>query len=147
MPQTSFENECDRLSSVVDGVLFERLQWERTVGPLLGRLVALAQGAIEKRGEFELTEEGATRDIKRFVLKVHANRVMAITMRVEGGRAVVEGQAIDRGRYALASGPPLSIASEELDEQWMAQTLQELFSRVQSGTSAPAKALEPAGDR
>jgi hypothetical protein len=140
VPQTSFEIECDRLSGVVDGVLFERLQWERHVGPVLARLVALAQAVLEKRGEFELSEEGATRDIKRFVLKVHANRVMAIAMRVDGGRAVVEGQAIDRGRYALASGPPLSVASEELDEQWMAQALQQLFSRVQGGTPAPPKA-------
>jgi hypothetical protein len=146
VPQTSFEIECDRLSGVVDGVLFERLQWERNVGPVLARLVALAQATLEKRGEFELAEEGATRDIKRFVLKVHANRVMAIAMRVEAGRAVVEGQAIDRGRYSLASGPPLSVASEELDEQWMAQALQQLFSRVQSGSPAPPKALQAAED-
>ena len=136
MPQTSLDLECDRLSSVVDGVLFERLQWERNVGPVLARLVALAHAALETRGEFEFAEEGATRDIKRFVLKVHANRVMAIAMRVEDGRAVVEGQAIERGRYALADGPPLSVASEELDEPWMAQALQQLFARVQPG---PAK--------
>lgn len=147
MAQTSFEIECDRLSSVVDGVLFERLQWERNVGPVLARLVALAQAALEKRGEFELTEEGATRDVKRFVLKVHANRVMAIAMRVEGGRAVVEAQAIDRGRYSLGAGPPLSIAAEELDEPWMAQALQQLFSRVQGGTPASPKALQTAEER
>ena len=87
MPQTSLDLECDRLSSVIDGALFERLQWERNVGPVLARLVALSHAALEKRGEFELAEEGATRDVKRFVLKVHANRVMAIAMRVEAGRA------------------------------------------------------------
>nr|WP_166180684.1 hypothetical protein [Altererythrobacter segetis] len=132
MPQNNFEIECDRLSSVVDGALFERLQWERNVGPVLARLVAFAHAALEKRGEFEFTEEGATRDVKRFVLKVHANRVMAVAMRVETGRAVLEAQPIDRSRYSLASGPPLSVAFEELDEQWMARALQELFSRVQS---------------
>jgi hypothetical protein len=132
VPQTSLDLECDRLSSVVDKALFERLQWERNVGPVLARLVALSHAALEKRGEFELTEEGATRDVKRFVLKVHANRVMAVAMRVEGGRAVVEAQPIDRGRYALASGPPLSIASEALDEPWMEQALQQLFARVQA---------------
>jgi hypothetical protein len=132
VPQTSLDLECDRLSGVIDGVLFERLQWERNVGPVLARLVALAHAALEQRGEFELSEEGATRDVKRFVLKVHANRVMAIAMRVEAGRAVVEGQAIDRGRYSLADGPPLSIAFEALDEQWMAQALQQLFGRVRA---------------
>lgn len=132
MPQTSFEIECDRLSGVVDPVLFGRLQWERNVGPVLARLVALAHAVLEKRGEFEFTEEGATRDIKRFVLKVHANRIMAVAMRVEAGRAVLEAQAIDRGRYSLASGPPLSTSLEELDEEWMAKALQQLFSRIQA---------------
>ena len=51
MPQTGFELECDRLSSVVDNALFERLRWERNVGPVLARLVALAHAALEKRSE------------------------------------------------------------------------------------------------
>jgi hypothetical protein len=131
VPQTSLDIECDRLSSVVDTSLFERLKWERNVGPVLARLVALAHAALEKRGEFEFAEEGATRDVKRFVLKVHGNRVIAIAMRVEAGRAVVESQAIDRGRYSLAGGPPLSIDSDALDEPWMEQALQQLFARVQ----------------
>lgn len=132
MPQSSLELECDRLSHVVDRVLFDRLQWERDIGPVLARMVALAHAGLETRGEFELAEEGATRDIKRFVLKVHGNRVMAIAMRIEAGRALIEGQGIERGRYAVASGPPLSATFEEVDEQWMAQALQELFSRVQT---------------
>jgi hypothetical protein len=131
VPQ-SLELECDRLSSVVDGIQFERLQWERNIGPALARLVASAHAALEKRSEFELTEEGATRDIKRFVLKVHGVRIMAVTLRVEAGRVVVEGQAVDRGRYALANGAPLSAALDEADEPWMAAALQELFSRVQA---------------
>ncbi len=132
MPQTSLDIECDRLSSVIDTALFERLKWERNVGPVLARLVALAHAALEKRGEFEFAEEGASRDVKRFVLKVHGNRVIAIAMRVEAGRAVVESQAIDRGRYSLAGGPPLSVDSEALDEPWMEQALQQLFARVQA---------------
>ena len=131
MPQ-SLELECDRLSNVVDGIQFKRLQWERDIGPALARLVASAHAALEKRSEFELAEEGATRDVKRFVLKVHGVRILAVTFRVEGGRVVVEGQAVDRGSFALASGAPLSAALDEADEPWMAGALQELFSRVQA---------------
>jgi hypothetical protein len=131
VPQ-SLELECDRLSNVVDGIQFKRLQWERDIGPALARLVASAHAALEKRSEFELAEEGATRDVKRFVLKVHGVRILAVTFRVEGGRVVVEGQAVDRGRFALASGAPLSAALDEADEPWMAGALQELFSRVQA---------------
>lgn len=132
MPQTGLNLECDRLSNAVDRLLFERLQWERNVGPMLARLVALAHAALDERGEFEFAEEGATRDLKRFVLKVHANRVMAIAMRVEAGRAIIESQAIDRGKYSLASGLPLSVAVEELDQAWMEKALQQLFSRVEA---------------
>ncbi|MGZ5826331.1 MAG: hypothetical protein ACXWIO_10000 [Croceibacterium sp.] len=132
MPQTNLDIECDRLSHVGDGALFERLRGERYVGPVLARLVALAHAALDQRSEIELAEEGATRDIKRFILKVHGNRVMAVTMRVEANRAIVDGQAIERGRYTLASGAPLSAGFDDADEQWMANALQELFSRVRA---------------
>jgi len=132
VPQTSFELECDRLSHIVDGALFERLRWERNEGPMLARLVSLAHAALEGRGEFELTEEGATRDIKRFILKIHGNRILAVAIRIEGGRAVLEGQALDRSSYRLAGGAPISTGFAEADEQWMAEAMQELFSRVNS---------------
>lgn len=132
MPQDSFEHECDRLSNIVDSALHERLRWERREGPMLARLVALAHAALEGRSEFELTEEGATRDIKRFVLKIHGSRILAIVIRIDGDRAILEAQAIDRSRYRLADGSPLSITLEEVDEQWMASALQDLFGRVQS---------------
>jgi hypothetical protein len=99
---------------------------------MLARLVALAQAALEDRSEFELVEEGATRDIKRFVLKIHGNRILAIAIRIDGDRAVLEAQAIDRSRYRLADGAVLSATLEDVDEQWMAGALQDLFARVQS---------------
>ena len=58
MAQDSFELACDRLSGAVDGVLFERLRWARTEGPMLARLVELAQGAVEARGDIDLSDEG-----------------------------------------------------------------------------------------
>ena len=132
MPQDTFEIECDRLSHIVDAALYERLRWERREGPMLARLVALAQAALEDRSEFELVEEGATRDIKRFVLKIHGNRILAIAIRIDGDRAVLEAQAIDRSRYRLTDGAVLSATLEDVDEQWMAGALQDLFARVQS---------------
>ena len=130
MPQDSFQLECDRLSHIVDGALFERLRWERNEGPMLARLVALATGALDARPEFELAEEGATRDIKRFVLKIHGNRVLVITLRVEGGRTHVDAQALERSKYGVAGGGSLSTEFEATDELWMANALEQLFSRV-----------------
>ena len=130
--QDSFQLECDRLSHIVDGALCERLRWERNEGPMLARLVALAHAAFEGRSEFELIEEGATRDIKRFVLKIHGNRVVGISLRIEGGRAVLDAHALDRGRYTLSDGRAASTDFETVDDPWMAGALQDLFSRVQA---------------
>jgi hypothetical protein len=132
MAQDSFELACDRLSGAVDGVLFERLRWARTEGPMLARLVELAQSAVEERGDFELTEESSTSEIKRFVLKVHSNRVVAITIRLDQTWAVLGAEVIERSPYRLSDTTPLTTEFQAVDEQWMASSLQEIFARIQS---------------
>jgi hypothetical protein len=129
--QNEFDLECDRLSSVVDAIQFERLRWSRTEGPMLARLVELAHGALEARSEFELAEEGATNDIKRFVLKVHSNRIVAIVIWLTGNLVNIRAEALDRCRYKLAEGVPITADFQLVDEQWMSAALQELFGRVQ----------------
>jgi hypothetical protein len=131
VPHDTFQLECDRLSNIVDRALFERLQWERNEGPMLAHLVSLAHGAFEGRSEFELTEEGATRDIKRFVLKIHGNRVIALTVRLEGGRAMLEADGLDRGKYRISGGAAATTDFAAADQAWMTLALQEQFSRVQ----------------
>ncbi len=130
MTQDNFQLECDRLSHIVDGALFDRLCWERNEGPKLARLVALAHGAFEARSEFELAEEGATRDIKRFVLKIHGNRVVAISLRLAGGQAVVEAHALDRSVYGIRAGSAAAADFSAVDAAWMAGALQAQFARV-----------------
>lgn len=132
MSSDPFEQECDRLSQVVDNALFTRLRWERNEGPMLAKLVALAHGALEDRSEFELTEEGATSDIKRFVLKVHSNRIMAIVISLDGRQVNVRAEAIDRSKYTVAAGPVVAADFDAADEQWMRFALQEQFARVRS---------------
>ncbi len=132
MSQDSFDIVCDRLSSAVDKGQFERLRWDRNEGPMLARLIALAHAALEQRSEFELAEEGSTSALKRFVLKVHSNRVVAISIRLGEGLVHLQADEIERSKYKLSAGNPLSADFKVIDEQWMADALQELFSRVQS---------------
>ena len=131
MPQDGFQLECDRLSHIVDGALCERLRWERNEGPKLARLVTLAHSALEERSEFEMVEEGATRDTKRFVLKVHGNRVVGISLRIEGETVHLDTHALERSKYGLSDGGATTADFEAVDEQWMAGALQQQFSRVQ----------------
>lgn len=130
MPQATFQLECDRLSSIVDAALFDRLRWERNEGPMLAHLVALALSAFDGRAEFELAEEGATRDVKRFVLKIHGKRVIAISMRIEGGRALLDAHAIERSSYGISPGEGAAVDFEAADGTWMADALRQQFSRV-----------------
>ena len=132
MSQDSFEQECDRLSQAVDDAQFTRLRWERNEGPMLAKLVALAHGALEDRPEFELTEEGATGDIKRFVLKVHSNRIMAIVLFLDENRVNVRAEAIERSKYTVADGPVVAAHFDSVDEAWMRAALQQQFARVRS---------------
>jgi hypothetical protein len=126
-----FESTCDRLSEMVDKMLHTRLLWERNEAPMLARLVELASTALEGRSEFELSEEGATSDVKRFTLKIHGNRIIAITMALGGGQVMLQAEAIDRSRYQVLAGPPVTADYAAVDEPWMAAALQELFGRIQ----------------
>ena len=132
VPDTSFDLECDRLSHVVDDAQFERLRWARTEGPMLARLVALAEGALEERSDFALVEEGTSRDDKRFTLKVHGNRVVTVVISLDGNRAVMRVEEAERSRYRVLSGEPVSAEFALVDEAWIASALQQLFSRIQS---------------
>jgi hypothetical protein len=130
VPQARFAQQCDRLSQAVDKTLHERLVWERTEAPILAGLVALAHAALDGREEFELAEEGATTAIKRFVLKVHGNRIAGLALRLVDGRAELAVQAIERSPYQVAPGPVLSTPFAGIDAAWMAASLDELFARI-----------------
>jgi hypothetical protein len=130
MTQASFQIECDRISQAVDGVQYERMRWAKTEGPMLARLVDLAQGAIAERSEFELTEEGATSEIKRFVLKVHSNRVVGLALWLDQGFAMAQIEEVGRSRYRVSPGDPVSADYALVDEQWTAATLELLFARI-----------------
>lgn len=128
--QDSFDLECDRLSQVVDGASFERLRWARTEGPMLARLVELAQGAVAEREDFELTDEGSTNALKRFVVKVHGTRIAAVGFRLDQGRVNLWAEAIERSRFTLEPGDMLAADFADVDEPWMAAALGELFGRI-----------------
>ena len=130
MIQDSFEMACDRLSNTVDSAQFERLRWARTEAPMLARLMELAQAAVEDRPDFELTEEGSTTNINRFVLKVHGFRIVAVSAGLENGHALVWAEQIDRSTYTVAPGDPVSADFTAVDEQWMARALEQQFARV-----------------
>ena len=130
MTDDSFFLACDRLSLAVDAAQYERLRWAKTEGPMLARLVDLAQAAIAERSEFELTEEGATGDIRRFVLKIHGHRVIGLAIWLDQGHACLTVETIARGRYQVGTDDPVSADYAAVDEAWMAATLKSLFARI-----------------
>ncbi len=131
MTDDSFFLACDRLSQAVDAAQYERLRWAKTEGPMLARLVDLAHAAMADRTEFELTEEGATGDIRRFVLKIHGHRVVGLAIWLDQGHACLTVENVARGRYQVGTADPVTADYAVVDEAWMATTLQTLFARIQ----------------
>ena len=132
MPAASFELECDRLSRVVDSVQFERMRWARTEAPMLEHLVALLNATIADRPDVELSEEGSTASAKRFVLKVHGIRVVAIAIELDAGRAILSAGTIERSAYRLTGSEAESAPFAEVDAAWMEAGIERLFARVAS---------------
>jgi hypothetical protein len=130
LPKAKFESECDRLSHVVDDAQFERLRWARVEGPMLARLVELARKALAERSDFELVEEGADRDEKRFVLKVHGSRIATVIIALDGMAATIRVDAAERSKYAVDAGQPVRAEFTAVDADWMAGALTSLFGRI-----------------
>jgi hypothetical protein len=132
VPDSSFTSTCDRLSGLVDPAQYERLRWSRHEGPMLARLVALAQGAIEQRPDFELIEENAASSQRRFMLKIHGSRIVALVLSLDGNDAVLHVEAVERGKFAV--GPDARVSGEftMVDEAWMMAALERLFAGIVS---------------
>ena len=135
MSQDHFQIACDRISKVVDEVQYERLRWARNEGPMLAHLVALALSAFEERPEFELIEEGGNSSLKRFALKIHGHRVIAIAIWLDQGRGVINAERLERSRYSIAEGGPFAADFTQIDAAWITSALQQLFARVESQPS------------
>ena len=131
MPDDNFELECDRLSSAVDSVQFERIRWARHEGPMLERMVQLAQAAVADRPDFELTDEGSRGAVKRYVIKVHGFRIVAVNLGLDEGRAAVRGETIERSRFRIA-GQRYSADFALVDEAWMKATLGAIIGEIEA---------------
>lgn len=128
--EDNFQKACDTLSNTVDTTQFERFRWTRDEQPKLARMVELLSGAFEDREDFDLTEEGATVAIKRFVIKIHGQRTIAIAMSLQQGQVVIQCEPVERSHFTVNPGNPISDAFEHLDERWMEQALQLVFARI-----------------
>ena len=131
VPPEVFQRECDRVSKAIDAVNFERLRWAKVEAPMLNHLVELAFAAIEDRSEFEFAEEGCTTHLKRYILKVHSNRVMAVSIWLEQGHACINAEAISRSPYKVREDAALCEEYSAADAVWMAHALAELFGRIE----------------
>ncbi len=132
MAQDEFQQVCDQFSSVVDDTQFERFRWDRDEAPKLARLVELVKGSFEGRRDFELAEEGATSDFKQYVIKVHSMRTVAISVKLQDGKAVLGCDTVNRSAYTLTSKEPVATDYDNVDEQWIANALKTLIGRARA---------------
>ncbi|MFZ1741991.1 MAG: hypothetical protein WAT93_04010 [Pontixanthobacter sp.] len=130
MSQPNFQLTCDHLSRSVDDTQFERFRWDRDEAPKLARLIELVTGAFDDRRDIELVEEGGSSGFKRYVLKVHSQRTIAIAVMLKDGFAVLGAEPLDRSPFTVARGDPISTQFDNVDEAWIAGALQNIISRI-----------------
>jgi len=131
VPHNALNLACDQLSHTVDQVQFERMRWARDEAPKLAYLVELALAAVAQRPDFELTDEGSGGALRRFVVKVHGFRVMALALRLTGNTVSMQSEPIERSKYTLHQAEPVSAEFDQVDSAWMAQALGIQFARIQ----------------
>jgi hypothetical protein len=129
-PPPEFELACDHLSAAVDAIQFERLRWARTEAPMLAHLVELAEGTVADRDDIDLADEGSGGAIRRWVVKVHGNRIFALVISLAGTTVSVQAEAIPRSPYKVATAEPLKAEFKKFDAALMAAALGTLFARV-----------------
>ncbi|MEZ5692898.1 MAG: hypothetical protein R3D99_03435 [Altererythrobacter sp.] len=128
--EDAFRDALDRLSRKVDEGNFERMRWARDEAPKLVRLVELVKGAVADRADIEINEEGGEGNTKRFVIKVHGQRIAALALALDKGRAIASIGTIERSEFAVAPGKPIHTKYANVDEAWMADTLGQLMERI-----------------
>jgi len=130
MSQDFFTDACDQFSHIVDDVQFERFRWARDEAPKLARLVELVKQAFDGRDDYALAEEGTTADFKRYLIKVHGQRTVAVAIMLKDGQAILGSEPVVRSRFTVKDGDPISANYDDVDEQWIAETLKTLLSRA-----------------
>ena len=131
MSHNGFRDACDRLSHKVDADNFERFRWTRDEAPKLVKLVQLIKDAVEDRTDIEINEEGGEQNIKRFVIKVHGKRIAGLTAALENGQAAMIVNTIERSDYKITPGDPIITDWDNVDEQWIADSLGKLMGRIE----------------
>ncbi len=150
MSHDPFQSACDQFSHLVDDTQFERFRWARDEAPKLARLVELFKAAFEGRDDFDLAEEGTTPEYKRYLIKVHGQRTVAVAIMLKDGRAIFGSEPVVRSRFTVEDGDPIATYYDNVDEQWIADTLRTLIGRariVEDAAPAPKIEAPESGDQ
>ncbi|MGB3737918.1 MAG: hypothetical protein WA948_01040 [Pontixanthobacter sp.] len=133
MAQSSFQSACDRFSDTVDDVQFERFRWTRDEAPKLARLVDMTQAAFASREDYELAEEGGSggqAGFKRFLIKVHGKRTVAVAVMLKDGQAILGAEPVERSNFTLSQSAPIACAYDDADENWIEQALGQIVGDI-----------------
>ncbi|MGB7408742.1 MAG: hypothetical protein WA908_09560 [Pontixanthobacter sp.] len=131
--QPDFQTVCDRFSDTVDETQFERFRWTRDEAPKLARLVEMTQAAFADREDYELAEEGgsgAQAGFKRFLIKVHGKRTVAVAVMLKDGQAIFGAEPVERSHYTIDQTAPIATDYGKADETWVRQSLGKIVAQI-----------------
>jgi hypothetical protein len=133
MGDNAFKDICDRFSGTVDEAQFERFRWTRDEQPKLQALIEMVTSVFEDREDFTLAEEGGASGqtgFKRFILKVHGQRTVAIAVMFKDGLAVLGSEPVERSNYTTDRTEPVFTEFGNVDQRWVEDALGTLIADI-----------------
>lgn len=134
MGDNAFRDICDRLSGTVDGTQFERFRWTRDEAPRLKELIDMVVASFADREDIDLAEEGGASgqsNYKRFIIKVHGQRIVALAVMYKDGQAILGAEPVERSPYTVTRSDPVHAPFEQVDRAWVEQALGQLIATIQ----------------
>ena len=134
MGDNAFRDICDQFSGSVDKEQFERFRWTRDEAPKLKQLIDMVHEVFEDREDYALAEEGGSAGgqvgFKRFLLKVHGQRTVAIAIMFKDGLAVLGAEPVERSNYTIQREQPVYAPFDQIDQAWVEDALAQLIADI-----------------
>lgn len=131
MPSEHFTEEYMRVARLADADLVDGMEWEKTHGANLERIVADAKRIVSDLGALQLMEkETAGRDRRLDLSSVGMSQtpVAAFHFRSAAGEVRIWIEKIQNSPFSIsAAGKPVVIESDKATSEWVEAAIAELF--------------------
>ncbi len=130
----NFDQECDRLSRIVDPEAFDQAEWASNEGKILADIVVKIENAFKSRKDFYVIDQLSQDRQKRLILANAVEdgiEIANIHVNMSGGQPVVWASEIDGGNFQIVGNRHHRPDRGSATEEWVRAALAEIMSSIQ----------------